>query len=60
MKAALRALTILMAIVAVPAAAGAQTAVMTTYLGNFDIISNTGEDAHGFEIQFEVQANFSK
>jgi List-Bact-rpt repeat protein len=58
MKAGLRALTILMAIVAVPAAAGAQTAVMTTYLGNFDIINNTGEDAHGFEIQFEgITAN---
>jgi hypothetical protein len=28
-------------------------AVMIAYLGNFDVVNNSGEDAHGFEIQFE-------
>jgi hypothetical protein len=53
MKAVMKILVVAAALAAVPAAAGAQTAAMTAYLGNFDVVNNTGEDAHGFEIQFE-------
>ena len=53
MKAVWRILAVAAAVIAVPAAGRAQTAVMTAYLGNFDVVNNAGEDAHGFEIQFE-------
>ena len=36
-----------------PAAASAQTATIYGALGNFDIVNNVGQDAHGFEIQLE-------
>jgi hypothetical protein len=35
------------------AAARAQTATITGYLTNFDVVNETGQDAHGFEIQLE-------
>jgi Divergent InlB B-repeat domain len=34
-------------------AARAQTATVSGSLSNFDVINDTGRDAHGFEIQFE-------
>jgi hypothetical protein len=36
-----------------PAALRAQTATVSGYLSNFDVVNNTGQDGHGFEIQFE-------
>jgi hypothetical protein len=41
------------ATVAAPRLASAQSAVIYGGLGNFDIMNNTGQDAHGFEIQLE-------
>ena len=35
------------------ATASAQTATIYGSLGNFDIINNTGQDAHGFEVELE-------
>src|SRR5882724_1954391 len=35
------------------AAAHAQTATIYGSLSNFDVVNNTGEDAHGFEIELE-------
>ena len=35
------------------AAAQAQTATIAGGLGNFDIINNTGQDAHGLEVQID-------
>jgi len=53
MKAVVKILAVAAAFVAVPVVAGAQSATMTAYLGNFDVVNNTGQDAYGFEIQFE-------
>jgi hypothetical protein len=39
------------ALVGAPAAAQAQTATVYGQLGNFDVVNNTGHDAHGFEIE---------
>ena len=40
-----------------PLTAQAQAVVMAGSLGNFDVLNNTGEPAHGFEIQMEgIQA----
>jgi hypothetical protein len=36
-----------------PSSLRAQTATVSGSLSNFDVINNTGHDAHGFEIQFE-------
>ncbi|MDT7542283.1 MAG: hypothetical protein QOE33_2187 [Acidobacteriota bacterium] len=36
-----------------PASMRAQTATVSGYLSNFDVVNNTGHDGHGFEIQFE-------
>lgn len=44
---------ILGAIFAVPLAAGAQVATVSGSLGNFDVINDTGHDAHGFEIDLD-------
>ena len=41
------------ALLALPAAARAQTATIFGSLSNFDVVNDTGHDAHGFEIQFE-------
>jgi hypothetical protein len=42
------------AVIAVaPAIAQAQSATVSGGLGNFDVINNTGHDAHGFEIEIE-------
>src|SRR6476660_7411940 len=38
---------------AAPAISMAQTATIYGSLGNFDVVNNTGQDAHGFEIQIE-------
>jgi hypothetical protein len=38
------------------AAARAQTATISGFLGNFDVVNETGQDAHGFEIQLEGAA----
>ena len=40
-------------LLAVPAVGHAQQAVIVGFLGNFDVLNNTGEQAHGFEIQME-------
>ena len=40
-------------LLAVPAFGHAQQAVIVGFLGNFDVLNNTGEQAHGFEIQME-------
>ena len=37
----------------VPMAAHAQTATISGVLGSFDVVNETGQDAHGFEIQIE-------
>ncbi len=44
---------LLLALVAAPAAAHAQAAALVGSLANFDALNNTGEEAHGFEIQME-------
>jgi uncharacterized repeat protein (TIGR02543 family) len=36
-----------------PIVARAQQVVIVGFLGNFDVLNNTGEQAHGFEIQME-------
>jgi len=41
------------ALLAAPPAASAQSAVIAGSLGNFDIVNNTGHEAHGFEIELE-------
>jgi len=40
-------------LLAAPPAASAQSAVIAGSLGNFDIVNNTGHEAHGFEIELE-------
>jgi hypothetical protein len=42
-----------MALCAIPFAAYAQTAAISGVLGSFDVVNETGQDAHGFEIQIE-------
>jgi List-Bact-rpt repeat protein len=42
-----------LALLAAPLVAHAQSAVMVGTLGNFDVLNNTGQEAHGFEIQLE-------
>jgi hypothetical protein len=37
-------------------AAQAQTATISGFLSNFDVVNETGQDAHGFEIQLEGAA----
>lgn len=46
-------LALLMASLLMPILAQAQTAAISGSLGNFDVVNNTGNDAHGFEIQLE-------
>src|SRR5206468_2608534 len=46
-------LLVLAAAACVPPAASAQTATIYGSLGNFDIMNNAGQDAHGFEIELE-------
>src|SRR5689334_11706023 len=41
------------ALLAAPAAASAQTATISGQLGNFDVVNNTGHDAHGFQIEIQ-------
>lgn len=41
------------ALLAVAPAASAQTATVYGQLGNFDVVNNTGQDAHGFEIELD-------
>ena len=36
-----------------PRAGEAQTATIYGQLGNFDVVNNTGHDAHGFEVELE-------
>jgi uncharacterized repeat protein (TIGR02543 family) len=38
---------------AAPATGLAQTATIYGQLGNFDVVNNTGHDAHGFEVELE-------
>ena len=40
-------------LIAAPVIATAQTATIYGSLGNFDVVNNTNQDAHGFEIQIE-------
>lgn len=42
-----------LALLTAPVAAQAQSPVMVGTLGNFDVLNNTGQEAHGFEIQLE-------
>jgi hypothetical protein len=53
MKAGRGAWIALAALVALPLAAQAQTGTVSGSIGNFDVINNVGEDAHGFEIELE-------
>lgn len=48
-----RSAAIGLALVALPIVADAQTATVSGVLGSFDIVNETGQDAHGFEIQIE-------
>jgi len=41
------------ALLGAPIAARAQTATIEGFLSNFDVVNETGQDAHGFEIQLE-------
>jgi hypothetical protein len=41
------------ALLGAPIAARAQTATLEGYLSQFDVVNETGQDAHGFEIQLE-------
>lgn len=52
-KAARCAGLLALAALAAPLAAQAQTATIFATLGNFDVVNNTGQDAHGFEIDFD-------
>jgi hypothetical protein len=38
---------------AMPAVGRAQTATITGNLGGFDVVNDSGQDAHGFEVQIE-------
>jgi len=40
-------------LLAVPMMTRAQTATITGFLSNFDVVNETGQDAHGFEIRLE-------
>jgi len=40
-------------LLAAPIAARAQTATLTGFLSNFDVVNEIGQDAHGFEIRLE-------
>lgn len=42
-----------LAFVAAPVSSWAQTAVVSGWLGAFDVLNDTGQPAHGFEIQIE-------
>lgn len=54
MRKLIESVVVLVAVLLVaPQAAHAQSATIIGSLGNFDIVNNTGQDAHGFEIQFE-------
>jgi hypothetical protein len=44
---------LLFAVLFIPAIAHAQAASMVGTLDNFDVLNNTGEDTHGFEIELE-------
>jgi uncharacterized repeat protein (TIGR02543 family) len=52
MKISIR-VALLIAALLTPLLVQAQTAAISGYLGNFDVMNNTGQDAHGFEIQLE-------
>ena len=49
----LRRLALAATLMGVPAAALAQTATITGNLGGFDVVNDSGQEAHGFEIQLE-------
>jgi len=49
----LRTTALVTALLAIPSLSQAQTAAISGSLGNFDVVNNTGNDAHGFEIQLE-------
>jgi len=49
----IRAAALMSALTAAPVALQAQSAFVSGQLGNFDVVNNTGHDAHGFEIQLE-------
>lgn len=40
-------------LIALPAIARAQTATITGNLGGFDVVNDSGQEAHGFEVQIE-------
>lgn len=42
-----------LAVLAAPVCGHAQTATITGNLGGFDVVNDTGQEAHGFEIQIE-------
>lgn len=44
------------ALLAAPIAARAQTATISGFLSNFDVVNEIGQDAHGFEIKLEGAA----
>ena len=41
------------ALLAAPSVARAQTATISSALSNFDVVNNTGREAHGFEAELE-------
>ena len=49
----LRLVTTALFTLAAPIAARAQTATIYGSLGNFDVVNNAGQDAHGFEIELD-------
>ena len=51
--AALRGKALLLALLAAPAMTHAQTVTMFGALSNFDVLNDTGQDAHGFEIELD-------
>jgi hypothetical protein len=52
-KSLLTAAALSIGLLALPIAARAQTATLQGYLSNFDVVNETGQDAHGFEIRLE-------
>jgi List-Bact-rpt repeat protein len=49
----MKSAALVLALIVAPVASHAQTAAIAGALGNFDVVNNTGQDAHGFEIQLE-------
>ena len=51
--AALRSNALVLALIAAPIASHAQNVILFGALSNFDVLNDTGQDAHGFEIELD-------